>query len=236
MSRYTRVSAAAQQLIGANGRGTSLSTPLVLAFPIDRAAVSTLARPFETENVSASDETSARIAQIELDLGQGPAWSAAASRATVSAPDLRLRAGDWPMFAHAMERETVRSVYALPLRVGTLDVGAVDLYSDVPDALTDDDLIDAEQLAKILATELLRRALDRAGVDVDADTGGDWFARREVHQATGMVIAHYGVAPDDALVILRAQAFALGRPLHEVAAGVISREIPLDPNDPPLQN
>ncbi len=40
-----------------------------------------------------------------------------------------------------------------------------------------------------------------------------------------MVVAQLRVAPDDALLIIRAHAFASGRTVREVAEAIISRDI-----------
>ena len=52
-----------------------------------------------------------------------------------------------------------------------------------------------------------------------------WASRAEVHQATGMVISQVGVRPEDAVALLRGQAFANDTTLLEVARQVIGRQI-----------
>ncbi|MGB9012243.1 MAG: ANTAR domain-containing protein, partial [Aeromicrobium sp.] len=46
-----------------------------------------------------------------------------------------------------------------------------------------------------------------------------------VHQATGMVVAQVGVHQDDAVALLRAQAFFQNTTLEDVATQVIQRSI-----------
>lgn len=186
-----------------------------------------MTEPFETENVCASDEAAARIGQLQLDLGQGPIWTALALHAPVVALEDGEHAHRWPMFAQAMSEEGMRSIYAFPLCVGSLDIGAVGLYSSESDRMSTGDLAGATQLSRIVAKQVLRRALD--GI-VDREDGGpdrEWSSRREVHQAAGMVIARFGVSADDALAILRAHAFVLGRPVLAVAMEVVARTIDL---------
>jgi hypothetical protein len=52
-----------------------------------------------------------------------------------------------------------------------------------------------------------------------------------VHQATGMVAAQLDVPVDDALLLLRAHAFASGRNVTDVARDVVDRRLRLDPPD-----
>jgi len=49
-----------------------------------------------------------------------------------------------------------------------------------------------------------------------------------VHQASGMVSVQAGVPVDDALVILRAHAFARGRTIGSVASDVVGRRLAFD--------
>ena len=49
--------------------------------------------------------------------------------------------------------------------------------------------------------------------------------RAEVHQAAGMVSVHAGVGLAEALVLLRARAFAEDRPVLDLARHVIARVV-----------
>jgi hypothetical protein len=42
----------------------------------------------------------------------------------------------WPAFREGVAAAGARAVFALPLRIGVLSVGALDLYRDVPGELT----------------------------------------------------------------------------------------------------
>jgi AmiR/NasT family two-component response regulator len=47
----------------------------------------------------------------------------------------------------------------------------------------------------------------------------------QVHQASGMVTVQAGVSIDEAFLMLRAHAFATGRPVAEVAKDVVERRL-----------
>jgi len=49
--------------------------------------------------------------------------------------------------------------------------------------------------------------------------------RAEIHQAVGMISVQLGVSLTDALVALRARAYAEGRTIAQVAADVIARRL-----------
>ncbi|MFF9896031.1 ANTAR domain-containing protein [Streptomyces longispororuber] len=50
-------------------------------------------------------------------------------------------------------------------------------------------------------------------------------ARREVHQATGMVMVQLGIGQEQAFDRLRARAFTEGRTVSEVARDVVARRL-----------
>jgi hypothetical protein len=223
MTRSPEVDAAAIVLSRAAETGASVCAPLVRVLPVDGAAVSTLVRPFEPEVVCSTDAASGRLSQWSLDLGEGPAWEALASGRPVLVPDLESVGDRWPLLADAVAESGMRAVYAFPLQVGWIDVGAIDLYSLDRSTMAGPDVADAAHLADVVATQILQSAMATLGT---AEDGGS-SSRREVHQATGMLIARFAVEPADALLILRAHAFFLGRPVLDVASDLVARRIEL---------
>ncbi|MCS5721021.1 ANTAR domain-containing protein [Herbiconiux sp. CPCC 203407] len=120
----------------------------------------------------------------------------------------------------------VNAVYSLPLTIGTLRIGAVDLYAMATNTLTPTALVEACALAVMTATDVLRHALEHRH-DAPGEDGP--HSRREVHQATGMVIAQMRVNAADALLLIRAHAYASGRSVRETAADITARRITLQP-------
>ncbi|WP_374008407.1 GAF and ANTAR domain-containing protein [Leifsonia sp. LS-T14] len=211
---------------------SSLCTPFVDALPVEHAAVSTLGSPFGSETVCASDPRAARLDELQIDYGIGPCWDALSTRKPVFAADLDdASRSAWPELGESLKDSGVKSVYAFPLVVGRLDVGAVDLYATTPAALSPRSIAQASTLADIVATQVVRRAISQLPSSEDDATDHSGFSRREVHQATGMIIAQMRVNPDDALLMLRAHAFAAGRSVREVAADVVARTLSFAPDD-----
>ena len=136
----------------------------------------------------------------------------------------------WPTFLAAASEAGVRAVFAFPLRIGAIGIGALDLYRATPGALTDDDLSGALLAAEVAAIALLGlQTSDELGL-VDNVDGGSYQA--PIHQATGMVMAQLGVAIEQAFLLLRARAFASERPLLAVAVDVVNRRLRFTPEDP----
>lgn len=219
---------AQRDLLYAHERNTSLCDPFLSVLPVGGAALSVLAGSAGQSTVCASDDTAARLDELQFDLGEGPCWDAMSTRLPVLKPDLDADgAAAWPLFTNAVVHDAigddVHAVYAFPLFVGSLDIGAVDLYSASTTPLEREQVTDATKLASLAAWQVLRRILADQGGD-DLDTPGA-HNRREVHQATGMVLAQLNISADDAALLLRAHAFSSGRTVAEVANDVIERRI-----------
>ncbi len=209
------------------GAAEEMARRFVRSFPVTGAAVSTLGDLLGVQTVAATDRLAARVDEIQFDLGEGPCWEAVRSRRPVLLPDLRRDGGGaWPVFAEAVWSEGIRALFAFPLLVGPLEIGAVDLYSRRPLTLEAGQTQKAADFADATARQVLQAALQTASA------GGDDYAednqpysRKIIHQATGMVLAQLGISADDARLVIQAHAFASDRSMMEVARDVLDRRI-----------
>jgi hypothetical protein len=176
--------------------------------------------------------TSALIEQVQFTLGEGPCVDAHRQGRPVVEPDLAgAGPGRWAAFAEPVVAAGVGAVFGFPLRVGAVRLGALNLYRDRPGDLTDDQHADALVLADV-AAEVILLVQARA----PAGTLADELARSAdlhvvVHQAAGMVAVQLGIGVGDALLRLRARAFADDRPLRDVADDVVTRRMRFDTPD-----
>ncbi|RWZ52409.1 ANTAR domain-containing protein [Labedella phragmitis] len=201
----------------------SLTEPILDVIPVTGASVSTLGDLFGSETVEASDAVIGRIDELQFDLGEGPCWDAISVGEPVLEPDLSTPIRTWSAFADALHREhEIGALFAFPVSVGSLRLGAVDLYNEEPmrlDGVAIDRLL---VLSGLLGRRVLERAIRLSG---DADTGISRHGRRLIHQATGFVIAQLGVSADDASQLIRAHAFAKGQSMEEVAQQILDRTL-----------
>ncbi|QIZ97804.1 GAF and ANTAR domain-containing protein [Leifsonia sp. PS1209] len=223
---------AALALTVAAENGSSLCLSFLNALPVTHAAISTLGAPFGSETICASDSQAARLDELQIDFGAGPCWVALQTRTPVVDADLNApKESGWPVLRDAIRDTGIRSLYAFPLVIGELNVGAVDLYATTPAALNPTLIARASALADLAATHVARQVIRRLPpVDRD-DTDPAAYSRREIHQATGMIIAQMRVNAADAQALLHAHAFTLGRPVREVAADVVARRIKFTRDD-----
>jgi GAF domain len=179
-----------------------------------------------------TDPTSALIEQVQYTLGEGPCVDAHRQGRPVLEPDLaRAGSGRWAAFAEPVVAAGVGAVFGFPLRVGAVRLGALNLYRDRPGDLTVEQHADALVLADVSAEAVLvLQARAPAGTLADElARSADFHA--VVHQAAGMVAVQLGVGVADALVRLRAHAFADGRAVQEVADDVVARRLRFDSGD-----
>jgi hypothetical protein len=182
--------------------------------------------------ICATDDVSARIEELQVTLGEGPCVDAVARGGPVLVADLADptdRAVErWPAFLGSATEAGVRAVFAFPLQIGAIQIGALDLYRARPGALSEGELS-----AALLATEsaslglLAQQATGDGLADVDDLSSYD----AKIHQATGMITVQLDVPIEQAFLLLRARAFSTGRALHEVAALVVERRMRFTPED-----
>jgi hypothetical protein len=209
------------------GDESRLYEPFLGVLPVDGVSISTFGDFLPAETVSASDAQSFRLDELQFDLGEGPCWEALATRAPVLEPNIRERPTQvWPAFSEAIIADDLGALFAFPLLLGPLRIGAIDLYTTRPSHLSDLNIRQTSGLATVVSRLVLARAIRLS----EGDLGGDaaarrQFSRREVHQATGMVLAQLGIPAADALLIIQGHAFAAGRPMQEIAQEIIDRRL-----------
>ena len=173
---------------------------------------------------------STSLENSQFTLGEGPGLDAATSGAPVLISDLRAAQVRWLAFAPAALGLGVCAVFAFPLRIGVISVGVLVAQRGTPGPLSAEQLTDALALADTVTIALLDRQAADGGSADRAPTG--WAApvtyRAEVHQATGMISVQLGVTLAEALVRLRAHAWAGDRLLADVAADVVARRLRFD--------
>ncbi len=179
-------------------------------------------------SIGMTNAVSALIEELQFMLGEGPCVDAYSLEVPVAEPDLTDPTRHWPGFTPPALEAGVRAIFSFPLRAGAVCMGALDLYSDRIGALTDgqhaDALVVADVVAKAVLTMQAQAPPGTPSTEITAGTDG----RSVVHQAVGMVSAQIGVSVDEALLRLRAHAFANDYQLAELARDVIERRVRFD--------
>lgn len=174
-----------------------------------------------------SDGVSARLEDAQFTLGQGPGVAAEFTDVPHQVPDLaRDAAEEWPQFAAEARDLGVWAVFVWPVRSGAVRLGSLTGYRRTPGPLTPQQSADGLRVADALAGRLLAwRPGNESSTDGQGEAGTVDLHWAEVHQATGVLSCRLGVPLGEAMVRLRAQAFAEGRAVTETAREIL-RELP----------
>ena len=179
-------------------------------------------------SLSTTDDVSQLIEELQYTLGEGPCVDAYQQDSVVAEPDLAEPvARRWPAFTPPALQAGVRAVFGFPLRVGTVRLGALNLYRDRPGLLNGEQHADALVVADVAARWVLdaQAGAPSGVVAKELEAGADFhFA---VHNAAGMVSVQGGISVAEALIRLRAFAFANDRLLADVADDVVARRVRL---------
>jgi hypothetical protein len=200
--------------------------------PVTGAGIIVMANSGPGAMLASTDGPARVMEELQFTLGEGPCVDASRSGRPVLLPELEHAASQlWPGFTAGALDAGVRAIFALPLQVGGIRVGVLDLYRDVEGALDDRELAEALAFADA-ATSILLTLQARAGPE-GRDHGLAELVedRAEVHQATGMISVQAGLDLAAALVLLRAHSYAAERPILSIARQVLARTLRFDPED-----
>ena len=176
-----------------------------------------------------SNEVSARVEELQYTLGEGPCLDAYHQDRPVLEPDLADPAtARWFGFAAAAVEAGVRAVFGFPVQVGSVRLGALNLYCHRPGPLSDNQHADALVMADVAAHAVLVMQSGAPPGALAAELEAGAAHQHTVHQASGMVSAQLDVSVGQALIRLRGHAFGHDRRLVAVAEDVVSRRLRFD--------
>ncbi|WP_123029219.1 GAF and ANTAR domain-containing protein [Mycolicibacterium stellerae] len=229
-----------QELLAAveGRRGTDAADRLCEAcvdlFDVDAAAISLVFDGTNAGTLGSSGASARRYDELQFTLGEGPCLESVARRVPVLVDDLSdPKDTRWPAYGPAMLANDIRFVFAMPVVVAGEHVGALDLFRALPGRLNGEEIsgaVVAAELAGIPLLDLMNGDLAAAAGDPTSDAWAELnsLSRAEVSQATGMLVAQLGIEPTEALVRLRAHAYATGRSATDVARDILDRRLRLD--------
>ena len=206
----------------------ALCRAAVRCLGVDGASVMAMGGLQVREPLGASDGLSAQLEELQFTTGDGPGGEDFAFGVPVLIPDLESAAARWPVFVPAAVAAGAQALFAVPLQAGAIQVGVLSVYRSQPGSLTATQLADVLVFADIALQMVLDAAAGISGSPDYRPLDGLSDRRAEVHQAAGMISVQLGVELAEALVRLRAYAFASSAALGDVADDVVNRRLRLD--------
>jgi GAF domain-containing protein len=174
--------------------------------------------------IASSDERMRLLELFELQGAQGPCLDAYSSGRTVqaNAADSRAR---WPAFAPEASDAGFQLMCAVPLRVRTDVIGALNLFRRDDEPFTGAEIEIAQAMAEMAAIGLIQERAARERNLLTSQLQAALNSRVIIEQAKGMIAEYLTMTVDDAFDLLRSYAHYHNRRLSEVASDVVDRRI-----------
>jgi GAF domain-containing protein len=175
--------------------------------------------------IASSDERMRLLELFELQGAQGPCLDAFSTGRAVqaSAADSRIR---WPAFAPHASDAGFQMMCAVPLRVRTDVIGAMNLFRGTDEPFTDAEMHIAQAMGEMAAIGLIQERAIRERTLLAEQLQAALASRVIIEQAKGMLAEYLSTTVDDAFQLLRNYARDRNRKLSQVASDVVDRKIP----------
>lgn len=193
-------------ILGIDAAGIVLSDPVGALHPI-----------------ASTDGRSERVEAAQVDSGDGPCVESFRTGGTVAIDDIRESAPS--RFRDAAEAAGYRSVLAVPLRLRTATIGALNLFSRMPGATGEDDAAVARALADVATIGILQERAIRDGRILTEQLEHALNSRVLIEQAKGIIAQTRKVPVDEAFQVLRSYARRNNERLRDVAERVVERRL-----------
>ena len=179
--------------------------------------------------VAASSSEQVRLLELyELQNEEGPCLECFASGAAVSSDDLEDGDGTrWPKFGSEATAAGFRSVLALPLRLRSETIGALNMFRAGAGPLGTADRGLAQALADVATIGILQERGSQRREVLARQLQGALSSRVVIEQAKGVIAERLGVHVDEAFDLMRGYARSQNEKLSEVAERVVSRQLDL---------
>jgi transcriptional regulator with GAF, ATPase, and Fis domain len=174
------------------------------------------------QQMASSSERARLLELFQLQTNEGPCLEAFSTGSLVAVPDLAAAADRWPRFAAGAAEAGYAGVHALPLRLRTDTIGALNLFTTTSGPLPATDLRVAQALADVATIGILQeRAIARSEVLVE-QLQGALNSRITIEQAKGVLATHANIGMDEAFARLRSHSRATNTRLTQIATNLIN--------------
>lgn len=179
--------------------------------------------------LASTSEQTRMLELLQLQSDAGPCLQAYRTGQQVLVDDLRADS-PWPVFATRASGEGFGSVIAIPLRLRTERIGALNLFRKAPGLMTESDLLVAQALADVATIGILHQRVLTRGALVNSQLQTALNSRVLIEQAKGVLSERLGLDMDQAFVQLRSMARNSNRHLSDTARTVIENPSAALPN------
>jgi transcriptional regulator with GAF, ATPase, and Fis domain len=173
--------------------------------------------------VAASTEQTRLLELLQSQTDRGPCPESFHTGRPVAVADLSTpaAASRWPRFAAAARKVGFSSVHALPMRLRTDVIGALNLFGTQPGALDEDTIRLAQALADVATIGLLQARAIRQRDTLAEQLQTALNSRVVIEQAKGVIAERHHIDVDQSFTVLRSTARTNNRRLSELARAVV---------------
>jgi GAF domain-containing protein len=175
--------------------------------------------------IASSEERMRLLELFELQGAEGPCLDAFSLGRPVqaSAADSRVR---WPVFGPHASEVGFQTMCAVPLRIRTDVIGALNLFRGDDEPFTDAEMELAQAMAEMAAIALIQERALREHSLLTGQLQSALNSRVVIEQAKGMLAEYLNITVNEAFALLRSYAREHNRKLSQVASDVVERKIP----------
>ncbi len=179
--------------------------------------------------VAASSEGTRLLELFQLQTDQGPGVDCFRTGQPVSVIDLRTAGHRWPRFTAAAAEVGFAAVHALPMRLRSEVIGALNLFDTHPGALDEGKVRIGQALADVATIGLLQqRAIQHRDILAE-QLQAALNSRVLIEQAKGVLAERLQVDVGEAFALLRNGARGHNRRLSDLAQAIIDGSEQLAP-------
>ena len=182
----------------------------------------TLIRGDEAFTAAHAGEMSLAADELQYERGHGPCMDAGRGNVVLRVDDMRTETR-WPDYTARVLDVGVLSSLSLPLPYQGAAIGALNVYSSVAGAFTDEGAMTAGvEVAEAVAVAVANADAHAQVVDQAHNMRRAMESRAVIEQAKGVLMAQRGIDAQQAFDMLREASQRYNRKLRDIAAGIIA--------------
>jgi len=177
--------------------------------------------------MASTSEESQLVEVLQLEAGAGPCVDCYRTGAVVVIDDIAAQGSRWPLFQSSALSQGFRSLHAVPMRLRSRTIGALNLFGHEAGPLTADDAAIAQAFADVATITLLQERAARESALINEQLQRALSSRILIEQAKGVIAHTSSVDMNAAFALLRGYARAHNQTIYDTADKIINRRITL---------
>jgi GAF domain-containing protein len=169
-----------------------------------------------------TDEAAPEIDESQYRSGRGPCLDAWRRKEVVTIGSIDGAKGEYPEFATACKQHGILSTLSLPLVVGDVGIGALNLYAGSTDGFTSDDEALGTELAATAAIVLANASAYWDAFTLSEQLSAAMASRATIEQAKGILMSRSNITPDEAFDLLRKASQRENVKLRDIAQRIVT--------------